>query len=51
MYAARRLEEILMRQGYTHICVVLDASGSMHSMTDEVKGALRGFADDQRKES
>ncbi len=26
-----------MRQGYTHICVVLDASGSMHSMTDEVR--------------
>lgn len=37
-----------MQQDYTHICVVLDASGSMSGMVSDVKGSLLKFANEQR---
>lgn len=36
-----------MKKGYTHIGLVLDASGSMSSLEDDIKGTLRTFAKDQ----
>lgn len=37
-----------MKLDYTHVCVVLDASGSMESISGEVKHALAKFAKEQR---
>ena len=39
-----------MKDGYTHICIVLDASGSMGSIEDDIKGSFNTFLDKQRKE-
>ena len=39
-----------MKDGYTHICIVLDASGSMSSIEDDIKGSFNTFLDKQRKE-
>ena len=36
-----------MKKGYTHIGLVLDASGSMTSLQEDIKGTLRTFAKDQ----
>ena len=36
-----------MKKGYTHIGLVLDASGSMTSLQEDIKGTLRNFAKDQ----
>lgn len=36
-----------MKKGYTHIGLVLDASGSMFSIREDVLGSLRSFAEDQ----
>ena len=36
-----------MKKGYTHIGLVLDASGSMSSLEEDIKGTLRTFAKDQ----
>ncbi len=38
-----------MKQGYTHICVVLDASGSMSSLQEDVKGSFNNFLQKQRE--
>ena len=38
-----------MQLDYTHICVVLDASGSMESIKSDVKGSLKSFCAEQRK--
>ena len=40
-----------MKTDYTHVCVVLDASGSMCSIKDDAVGALTAFCDDQRKKA
>jgi len=37
-----------MKKDYTHICVVLDASGSMESIKEDVKGSMRDFVESQR---
>ncbi len=37
-----------MKKDYTHICVVLDASGSMDSIKEDVKGSIRDFVASQR---
>lgn len=36
---------------YTHICIVLDASGSMSSIADDVKGSFNSFLQLQRETS
>lgn len=36
-----------MKKGYTHIGLVLDSSGSMSSLEEDIKGTLRTFAKDQ----
>ncbi len=38
-----------MQQDYTHIGMVLDASGSMKSLKEDTKGSFIGFLDAQRK--
>lgn len=38
-----------MKKGYVHVCVVLDASGSMQVIENDVKGTFNGFIDEQRK--
>ena len=40
-----------MKQDYTHIIIVLDASGSMSSIQDDIKGSFNSFLDKQRQES
>ena len=39
-----------MKKDYTHILIVLDASGSMSSIQDDIKGSFNAFLDRQRKE-
>lgn len=39
-----------MKQDYTHIIIVLDASGSMSSIQDDIKGSFNTFLDKQRQE-
>ena len=39
-----------MKKDYTHICIVLDASGSMGCIESDIKGSFNTFLDGQRKE-
>ena len=39
-----------MKKDYTHICIVLDASGSMECIEDDIKGSFNTFLDKQRQE-
>ena len=39
-----------MKQDYTHILIVLDASGSMSSIQDDIKGSFNEFLKKQREE-
>lgn len=39
-----------MKKKYTHILIVLDASGSMRSIQDDVKGSFNEFLKKQREE-
>ena len=39
-----------MKQDYTHIIIVLDASGSMSSIEDDIKGSFNEFLKKQREE-
>lgn len=39
-----------MQKGYTHVCLVLDASGSMEAIKEDVKGSLLEFARSQEQE-
>jgi len=39
-----------MKQDYTHIIIVLDASGSMSSIQSDIKGSFNSFLDKQRQE-
>lgn len=39
-----------MKKDYTHICIVLDASGSMGCIEDDIKGSFNTFLDQQREE-
>ena len=39
-----------MKKDYTHICIVLDASGSMSSIESDIKGSFNTFLDKQREE-
>ena len=34
---------------YTHICIVLDASGSMASIEDDTKGSFNSFLKSQKE--
>lgn len=36
-----------MKDGYTHVGLVLDASGSMDDIADDIRGSLRSFAKEQ----
>ena len=38
------------QKDYTHICIVLDASGSMECIEDDIKGSFNTFLDGQRQE-
>ena len=38
-----------MKQDYTHILIVLDASGSMMSIQDDIKGSFNEFLKKQRE--
>ena len=39
-----------MKKNYTHICIVLDASGSMECIENDIKGSFNTFLDKQREE-
>lgn len=39
-----------MKKDYTHICIVLDASGSMSDIESDIKGSFNTFLDKQREE-
>ena len=39
-----------MKKDYTHICIVLDASGSMDCIEDDIKGSFNTFLNKQREE-
>ena len=39
-----------MKHDYTHIIIVLDASGSMSSIQDDIKGSFNEFLKKQREE-
>ena len=39
-----------MKKDYTHICIVLDASGSMSCIEDDIKGSFNTFLNKQRAE-
>ena len=39
-----------MKQDYTHILIVLDASGSMSCIQNDIKGSFNAFLDKQRQE-
>ncbi len=39
-----------MKKDYTHVCVVLDASGSMSPLEDDTKGSFTSFIHSQKKE-
>ena len=39
-----------MKQDYTHILIILDASGSMSSIQDDIKGSFNEFLKKQREE-
>lgn len=38
-----------MKKDYTHICIVLDASGSMGSVESETKASFNNFMEEQKK--
>ena len=38
-----------MKKDYTHILIVLDASGSMSSIRDDIKGSFNEFLKKQRE--
>ena len=40
-----------MKHDYTHLIIVLDASGSMSSIQDDIKGSFNEFLKKQREES
>ena len=39
-----------MKKDYTHICIVLDASGSMSDIENDIKGSFNAFLNQQREE-
>ena len=39
-----------MKKDYTHICIVLDASGSMECIENDIKGSFNTFLNNQREE-
>lgn len=39
-----------MKQDYIHVCVVLDASGSMGAVENDVKGTFNSFVAEQREQ-
>ena len=39
----------MMKKDYVHVCVVLDASGSMGSIEDDIKGSFNTFMAEQKK--
>ena len=41
---------MLMKKDYVHLCIVLDASGSMEVIEDDIKGSLKTFMAEQKRE-
>ena len=39
-----------MKENYYHLCVVLDASGSMDQIADDIKGTFNNFMAEQKRE-
>ena len=39
-----------MKKDYTHVCIVLDASGSMECIENDIKGSFNTFLNKQREE-
>ena len=39
-----------MKKDYTHICIILDASGSMSRIENDIKGSFNTFLNKQREE-
>ena len=39
-----------MKKDYLHLCIVLDASGSMARIEDDIKGSINSFMAEQKKE-
>ena len=39
-----------MKQDYVHLCIVLDASGSMGVIEDDIKGSFKTFMAEQKRE-
>ena len=37
-----------MKKDYSHVCIVLDASGSMNQIRDDVRGSFNAFLEKQR---
>lgn len=40
-----------MKKNYVHLCVVLDASGSMECIEKDIKGSMNSFMEEQKKAS
>ena len=38
-----------MKKDYVHLCIVLDASGSMARIEDDIKGSINSFMAEQKK--
>lgn len=39
-----------MNQEYVHLCIVLDASGSMEVIEEDIKGSIKAFMSEQKQE-
>ena len=38
------------KKNYVHLCIVLDASGSMEAIEDDIKGSFKTFMAEQKRE-
>ncbi|MBE6385336.1 MAG: VWA domain-containing protein [Lentisphaerae bacterium] len=38
------------KKDYVHLCIVLDASGSMNCIADDIKGSFNAFMDEQKNQ-
>ena len=41
---------LMPKKNYVHLCIVLDASGSMEAIEDDIKGTFNTFMAEQKKE-
>ena len=42
---------LMPKNDYIHLCIVLDASGSMGAIEDDIKGTFNTFMAEQKKEA